>query len=181
MDSSSPFSFRKGAKAMRKISIFLLLLVSMLVFMQAAPAAASEPVDVSGILTYIPYPVGEPKIAGGSTFFQTAEESWYVGGFVGTADDECTVIVHANGSWTYNAVSYFTGTVNGQAGEMTMRLNGRRPDASSEWTGEWVILGGSGELAGLHGQGIFYGVGSPGFGEPGEITYEGQIHFDPAD
>lgn len=166
---------------MRKIAYFILMLVAALTFMQVAPAAASESFDASGTLTYIPYPVGEPKIAGGNIFFQTTEESWYVGGFVGTADSDCLVIVHTNGSWTYQAESYFTGTVNGHEGEMTLRLSGRRPDAFSEWTGEWVILGGSGELATLHGQGVFHGAGSPDFGELGEITYEGQVHFDPAE
>jgi hypothetical protein len=173
-----------GAKeqAMRKVSILLVgLLVCVLVFVQGVPVAASTPTDASGTLRYIPYPAGEPKVAGGNTFLKTVEDSWWDGSFAGYSFDECNVVIHRSGSWAYNAVAYFEGSVQGQTGRLTLRLSGSRPDAFSDWTGMWVILTGTEGLANLHGQGIFYGPGSPGFGEIGEITYEGQIHFDPAD
>ncbi len=165
---------------MRKVSIFLLLLVMVLAFMQWAPVSASAPTDVVGKLFYVPYLAGEPKIVGGNTFLKTYEDSWWEGTLEGYSYDECKVVVHRSGLWTYNAKAYFSGSVDGRTGELTLRLNGRRPDAFSEWTGQWVILSGTGELANLHGQGTFYGPGSPGFGEVGEITIEGQVHFDPA-
>lgn len=165
---------------MRKLSVFFLLLAALLAVVQWAPVAASRPADVSGTLSYIPYQVGEPKIVGGNMFFQTEEDVWYEGDFDGTAFDECLVILHASGNWTYQAISHFSGTIAGHTGEMTLRLNGHRPDAFSDWTGQWVILSGSGDLTNVHGQGIFYGAGSPGFGFMGQVTYEGQVHFDPA-
>lgn len=166
---------------MRKISLLLLVVMVMLVFMQSTPVAASTPADVSGTLYYIPSLAGEPKIAGGNTFLDTTEDSRWEGSFVGVSFDECNVVIHRSGSWAYNAIAYFEGSVDGRTGELTLRLNGSRPDAFSDWEGQWVILGGTEGLANLHGQGIFYGPGSPGFGEEGAVTYEGQVHFDPAD
>lgn len=167
---------------MRKISLLLVVMI-VLVVMPLAPAAASTPTDVSGTLYYTPYPApdSESKVAGGNTFLETIEYSRWVGSFEGVSFDECDVVIHRSGAWQYRAIAYFDGSVNGQVGELTLRLSGSRPDASSDWTGQWVILSGTDGLANLHGQGTFYGPGSPGFGDEGEITYEGQVHFDPAD
>ena len=165
---------------MRKISLLLLVVMVVLAFMQSIPVAASTPTDVIGTMYYTPYLAGEPKIAGGNTFLETVEESRWEGSFEGVSFDECNVVIHRSGAWAYNAIVYFEGSVSGQTGKLTMRFTGSRPDALSDWEGSWVILNGADGLANLHGQGIFYGPGSPGFGEVGAVTYEGQVHFDPA-
>lgn len=168
---------------MRKISFLWLSVIVVLVLLAAIPVAASTPIDVAGTLYYIPYPDPdtEPKVAGGNTFLETIEYSRWEGSFDGVSYDECSVVVHRSGAWAYNAIAYFSGSLDGRIGGLTLRLTGNRPDAFSDWEGQWVILGGTEGLANLHGQGIFYGPGSPGFGEEGAVTYEGQVHFDPAD
>ena len=167
---------------MHKISLLLLVVMVVLALMQSIPVAASTPTDVIGTMKYtpLPDPEGETKIAGGNTFLDTIEYSSWEGSFEGVSFDECNVVIHRSGAWAYNAIVYFEGSVSGQTGKLTMRFTGSRPDALSDWEGSWVILNGADGLANLHGQGIFYGPGSPGFGEEGAITYEGQVHFDPA-
>jgi hypothetical protein len=168
---------------MRKIFFLLSVVMVMLVLIPLAPIAASTPIDVSGDLYYTPYlaPDSEIKDAGGNQFLETIEYSRWEGSFVGVSFDECNVVIHRSGAWAYNAIAYFEGTVDGRTGELTLRLTGNRPDAFSDWEGQWVILGGTAGLANLHGQGTFEGAGSPGFGVEGSVKYMGQIHFDPAD
>jgi hypothetical protein len=141
---------------------------------------ASKPsTAVEGLLRYVPT-ILEVRIAGGNTFVITNEESIWEGAFVGTSTQTGNrVVIHASGQWFYTAISYFEGTVAGKSGSLVMSFVGSRPEATAEWTGEWVILRGTGELAHLRGQGIFWGPGSPGDGEWGDIFYAGTIHFDP--
>jgi len=167
---------------MRKITLLLLVMVVFIV-LPALPVAASTPIDVTGTLYYTPNPDpdGETKEAGGNTFLDTIEDSRWIGSFEGVSFDVCNVVIHPSGAWAYNAIVYFDGSVDNRDGKLTLRLTGNRPDAYSDWEGQWVILSGSDGLANLRGEGIFYGPGSPDFGQEGEITYEGQVHFDPAD
>ena len=169
---------------MRKLLVLLSMFVLLVALMPVAPAAASFPTNVSGMMHYTPYltnPDEAPKTTpGGNTFFDTYEDSWWEGSFKGTSYDECVVIIHRSGRWTYRATGYFEGSVNGKKGKLTMRLTGSRPDGESDWSGHWVILSGSGGLKNLRGQGTFEGPGSPGFGEEGDISYKGKVHFVPA-
>jgi hypothetical protein len=48
------------------------------------------------------------------------------------------------------------------------------------WQGNWVILSATGELAGLHGQGAWWGPGAGGPELPGLIYYDGTYHFKPS-
>ena len=51
------------------------------------------------------------------------------------------------------------------------------PGETPSWTGTWVILSGTGDLAGAHGQGTWWG---PGFDDDEETTdtwYEGKVHI----
>ena len=165
---------------MRKTSLLLLMFVLVVALMPLASAAASTQVEVSGTMSYTPFlvdPLTPPKIAGGNTFLETYEHSYWTGSFVGYSYDECSIIIHRNGSWNYNSIGYFDGFVNGVEGKLTLRFNGSRPDALSDWTGRWTILKGSGGLANLHGTGTFSGPGAPALGEEGAITYDGKVHF----
>jgi len=71
--------------------------------------------------------------------------------------------------------SDFEGTVMGKEGTLVIQLVGWRY-LPEDWYGQWLIISGTGELANLRGQGIWWG---PGFGAEGpDIFYSGQIHFD---
>ena len=165
---------------MRK-SVVILSVVFLLVLVLWAPITASPPEPASGKLVYTPFPIGEPKTAGGNLFFNTTEDaSWKEGMFVGESLNEGKVVIHSSGLVTYEATGYFSGSVDGLEGGLTFRLLGTKSSLTSPWTGQWIILGGTGELTNLRGQGTLSGPGSLGFGQEGFLLYEGEVHFDPS-
>lgn len=75
---------------------------------------------------------------------------------------------------------FTSATVLGHTGGLTMRLQATgygNPFAgisAYDLQGTWVIIGGTGDLAGVHGQGTWWHTkGVSG------LQYEGQVHFDP--
>lgn len=76
-----------------------------------------------------------------------------------------------------DAVTLFTGSVLGRSGTLTIRIQATiRPVEGV--VGTWTILGGTGELADLHGQGsVTAGPALPVV----IVDYSGQVHFDPAE
>jgi hypothetical protein len=63
------------------------------------------------------------------------------------------------------ALGYFEGTASGYSGTLVFNL----VPFGRNGLGQWTILGGTGELANLSGQGLSYPDG----------TYDGRVHFDP--
>jgi len=118
------------------------------------------------------------KMADGNTFAETFEEAAYTGGMAGDSTNDCKVVIHSSGAWSYKAISSFNGTVDGKTGTLQIQMVGKKP-VGEEWYGQWVILGGTGELATLRGQGTWFGPGAPGAEKWGDVSYEGQIHFKP--
>ena len=164
---------------MRK-SFVILSVAILLALVLWAPITASPPEPASGKLTYTPFPVGEPKMAGGNVFLNTIEVASWEGMFVGDSLNEGEVVIHRSGLVSYKATGNFSGSVDGLEGELTFRLLGTKSSLTSPWTGQWIILGGTGELTNLRGQGTLFGPGSPGFGQEGFLLYEGDVHFDPS-
>jgi hypothetical protein len=50
---------------------------------------------------------------------------------------------------------------------------GSSPGYIGDWRGTWRIIGGTGELANLHGNGVFWSNGLL------DVHYEGKAHFNP--
>jgi hypothetical protein len=73
---------------------------------------------------------------------------------------------YSDGVWTLSA------TVNGKVGTLTIR--GISLETNSWCKGCWMIIGGTGELADLHGGGTY---SEPGMS--GVYAYTGQVHFCP--
>ncbi len=93
------------------------------------------------------------------------------GDIVGSATSEARWVNHNVGTPdltrnVHTILTFSPATVAGKTGTIYFMLNG------ATGGGNWVILGGSGELAGLHGQGTFTTNGLA-------LNYEGEIHFDP--
>jgi len=163
---------------MKRMSLAVLTVVVILsaplMSVQAGPPATAE-----GLWQYIPT-IESSRTAGCNTFLETVEDGWWTGTFVGTSTEDGKVVIHCSGDWSFNAIVSYTGAVNGYTGTLKMSVEGSlRPEESSDWHGRWVILSGTDGLATLRGQGTWWGPGSPGPGEPGDIYYEGNVHFEP--
>jgi hypothetical protein len=170
----------KEGEEMKRISVLLVVLAVVLV--GVVPATAGPKIEASGDWTYAPTGPPVVRVAGPNTFVYAPDAGVWAGTFVGTSDEDFVVVCHRSFNF-YKGVMTFTGTVeDGSAepptGTMVIKTNGKQdaisPDCGpvfdADWIGHWVIIGGTGELADVHGHGTFQGL-------PGTLTYEGQIHF----
>ena len=160
------------------------------------PNAKARPMPASGSTTDCEHVISQ-QIFGSDTitileitvcFHGTFEGTW-----VGTERD----VIHTNGTVTGQASGVFSGTVNGRSGTMVFSL-----EVSITRNGDvthWVVDQGTGDLAGLHGQGtnpvdaIENGPGCPVSGfdctdcppatgtcdDSFTLEYTGQIDFAP--
>ena len=165
---------------MKKI-VFVMPVAILLLVLISIPAFATPPDDASGHWTYLPRGNEVIKEAGGNLFLWTVEDSILSGTIEGQAVDQGKVILHRSGSLSFNGVvSFESATVHGKTGSLELRVNGTKPDSSpdSDWKGYWVISSAGGDLAGLKGQGTWFGKGWQGNPlEWGHLDYEGNIHF----
>jgi hypothetical protein len=164
-----------------KKKLLILIVVLLALSMIAIPTLAGEHHAASGTWWYRPSQPPEEKMAGGNLHMKIADEGYWEGTFDGLSTDYGFAIIHRAGHWTYKGwVLLDPVTVDGKTGSIEMRVNGSRPDMFSDWTGMWVIIGGTGELENLRGQGTWWGPGWQG--DPdfyGEIPYAGNYHFAP--
>ena len=166
---------------MRK-KLFVLLTTVMLLLLVSVPAFATPPQNAFGEWIYLPRGDELLKEAGGNIFLWNVEDAVWTGTFDGESVDSGVVVLHRSGSVPFKGdVVFETAVVDGKTGNLELRVNGTKPDLSpdTEWKGHWVISEAGGELAGLKGQGSWWG---PGWGgDPkvwGHIDYDGKIHFE---
>ena len=143
-----------------------------------APVSAKPPTEVTFVENYTVDPAAlEVRTAGPNTFLSgsTATDVWS-GDVSGTATQEFVVVNHSVAGFNfYTGRVEFTGTVLGREGTMVMKVNGKQASESAlpsdaMWAGHWVIIGGTGDLAKLHGQGTLSGPSLT-------LTFEGDVHF----
>ncbi len=134
------------------------------------PTRAAPPIPVSGTFDYVPTLL-ETRTADGNTWRYATEVEMWTGDFVGTGFSTFRAEIFSAGFWNVWLRSTFTGTVLGNAGTLDIQLVGLREGGI--WNGHWVILSGTGDLAGIRGQGTWSGPGFPG--PSPYISYSGQI------
>lgn len=162
----------------KRILIVFIAMILVLLIAMSVPVHAGPPETVSGLWQYQPF-IENVRTAGGNTFLDTFENGKWTGTFSGTSTEDGEVVIHSSGAWSFRAIVSFEGKVDDRAGELTMLVVGSRPDVLTDWTGRWVIISGTDELAALHGQGTWWGPGAPNVGEWGDIYYGGNMHFEP--
>ena len=162
---------------MRKMLLTpLIVCMVALLSMLSMPVHATPPMLAEGSFDYT-FEIMDEKWADGHWFFTATEYETWQGDFEGTAVSFFRVVWfnYAEGPLNVWLRSDFEGTVMGREGTLVIQLVGWRY-LPEDWSGQWVIISGTGELANLHGQGTW---GGPGFGAPGpDIWYSGQINFD---
>ncbi len=162
------------------------LLVALFAVCLVLPTAAyaEPPVDVAGDFTYAPTGCDHERWASDNQFVWACHDTgdWYNGPLDGDSEEVYAVAFHgtAEGGFMvgyeyafYRGNVTFDGFVDGKEGTLEFLFVGFSPGALDDWNGTWRILGGTGELANLHGQGVFWSNGLM------DVHYEGQIHFAP--
>ena len=160
------------------LGLALILLFVAMLALPMSMVSATKPTTVNGDRTKISSsPVEPPKRPGESdnVIVHVAASHEWTGGIEGIDSTDATRIMH---NWfspeplwvNIRAVSTFaSATVMGKTGPLTIRLDFRiNVDGNAD--GTWVIIGGTGQLANLNGQGKI-------FGPVGDFSYSGQVHF----
>ncbi len=159
---------------MKRLLMMPLLLCALL--LGTAPALAGPPTDAYGEWTYMPSIV-DVKQAGPNVFIHGTDVGSWTGTFAGSSTEDFIVVCHPTaGSNFYSGTIEFTGYVDGRYGSVTIKTNGKQEADTCDpspalWFGRWVVVGGAGDLADLHGNGTFTGPSL-------DLDYSGQIHFD---
>jgi hypothetical protein len=139
----------------------------------ASTAFASEPATGTGGFV----PAGPPvtistRSADGNPIVTQIQQFTDTGVISGTETDTVTFTFHADGTFNLRADVAFTGMVAGRPGTLTQRFQGTGNPGCFQ--GQLETLGGTADLANLHGQGTFVGSTATGVG-----TYVFNYHFDP--
>jgi hypothetical protein len=154
----------------------VLMAVAMLATPLVGMVYAKPPTLVSGDQTVTGYePIADvPKGKSGNVLSTAMMEVTWTGDIAGVATYEGILMVH-NDPVPINIhekIFFPTVTVLDKSGSLTLQVSanlGRGQDVF-----RWTIIDGTGELANLHGNGIYYLDLATGI-----YHYEGQVHFDP--
>jgi hypothetical protein len=139
----------------------------------ASTAFATAPATGTGGFSPAAPPVTiSSRSADGNTIVTQIQKFNDTGVISGTETDTVTFTFHADGTFTLRADVAFTGTVAGRPGTLAQRFQGTGTPVSFQ--GQIETLGGTGDLANLHGEGTFQGSPTTGVG-----TYVFHYHFDP--
>src|SRR5213083_1381239 len=147
-------------KQQRRRSFFALAIVGALLTL---PKAQAQPIPASGSTTDCEHVISV-RTAGRNTIITLEITACFHGTFEGTWVGTERDVFRADGSGTVQGSGVFSGTVNGQSGTMVFSL-----EVSITRNGDvthWVVDQGTGDLAGLHGQGTTQEVSENGPGCP---------------
>jgi hypothetical protein len=159
--------------------VLMLLLLVCIVLPVAAHAGSQE--DVDGYFTYVPLGCEVEMWAGDNYILRGCTDvgDYFLGDFLGTSTEVYDFVMHgASAPYVYEKGFYkgtvtFTGTVKEErTGTMEILFVGKSPGDVMVWSGTWRIISGTGELANIHGNGVW---GSSELG----VHYQGKIHFEP--
>jgi hypothetical protein len=133
-----------------RFRLVLLTFVAVLALAGMTSAAASPPPAASGTITVVSATFSPPRTVGTNTVFDILTTEVWTGTFSGTTLVQSTLTIHADGSAEDHGVKTFTGTVNGTSGTVTFSGEAHAGPAGN-LAGVDAIIGGSGDLATIHG------------------------------
>jgi len=164
-------------------AIVVTLTVALLLTMSMPVAHATPPTTISGQILITGATVYEVRLAGESDnrFVNLSLRGRFTGGISGSYTSESKWIRHDVGTpdvWTiaHGLDIMPTATVMGKTGGLVILIQGSSPGGGRpvEVAGyTWRIVGGTGDLEGLHGHGTAILVSEA------VVSYEGEVHFDP--
>ena len=125
-----------------------------------------------GKWTYTPIEKDTREIDGGDYLFVLgSEQGIWTGTFTGTSYDAYVAMAHSGVSHLYYGLIEFESVVvDGREGSLIISF-GPGEKVEGQWSGEWEVVSGTGELENLHGKGTWWGPSK-------NLDYEGHLHFD---
>jgi hypothetical protein len=124
----------------------------------ARPVAASPPETATGTLSIATDTFTTIRIAGGNSFFAEVATGAYSGDLTGPYIDIDTFVLHKDGSFDAHGTEVCTAcTIGGRTGSFTSAFE--YSGSGAQFEGHLTFTGGTGELAGLRGEGTFQGDG----------------------
>ena len=136
-------------------------------------AYANRHLKVSGEIVFVPSAVLVHTPIGG----YTVHTDNLSGSITGTIESSQflfirTLIIHSNGDFDVTGTITATATMFGRSGGFTQRITGTGSTITGAVQGEWVLLNGTGGLAGLQGQGTFAGIAGQASDYSGMVWFE---------
>jgi hypothetical protein len=125
-------------------------------------ANAATPVSASGSVTQTSFTVTGTRSADGVTFFTFTETDRLSGTFTGDSVLSGECIQRSTGPILCQAHETFSGTALGESGTVNFLDLISIDPSTGTFEGRFIVLSGSGGLAGIHGQGTFHGQGTTG-------------------
>jgi hypothetical protein len=175
-----------------KKRLFVLLAVIVVLSMALIPALAdSDEDDADGVWCYTPNlaamtPIEFDEYAGQKAFSTTTETGVWTGTFTGNSKEYGFLVFQDEFPRLFMATVWFdTVEVGGASGGLEMDVAGdlmpSPPETISEFSGRWVITGGTGELENLRGEGAWWGPGWQGDPEECGVIYYSVEYLDGID
>lgn len=133
-------------------------------------ATATANFTAQGTYTILGRTTTSVRQNGSDKIYSITEQDVDHGGVMGSFTSEFTSIVHPDNTANFSGTSTCTCTVAGKSGTLMWSFTGTSA-ANGSFQGQILNLQGTGDLAKLHGQGVFQGQGTQG-------TYSDELHFD---
>ncbi len=148
-------------------AILVILALALLPTMSASVARTPKPVTITGYLSHSldtpPFYTTSYTVVGNTCYWSFTDDAYYTGDISGTSHTVGSWVMHgcdyATFGYTWASMSYVetfdSANVLGQTGGLTLKFTGIIvPWQYSGYFGTLVIIGSTGGLANLHGQGI---------------------------
>ena len=146
----------------RHRTIVLALLVPLLALLAPSPASAATRLAASGEFVQTSFTVTGSRVAGSLTFLSFVETDTLTGTLSGTSEIVGECIFFSSGEGMCKAQETFIGTVDGMPGTLEFHDVVTIDNNAGTVEGRFMVVDGTGELEGLHGQGTFSGAGGAG-------------------
>ncbi|HEX6557553.1 MAG TPA: hypothetical protein VF026_32615 [Ktedonobacteraceae bacterium] len=133
--------------------------------------AALQPFPANGSATTLKSTTTATRQEGSNKIVSQTQHGVITGDIMGSYTNEETLTLAADNSGTFSGTITCTCTVTGKSGTLIWSYTGMQA-ADGSFQGQAFDFHGTGDLARLHGQGVFQGQGD-------HLTYSCELHFDP--
>ena len=156
---------------MKTATLFLLALLPVLA---VSASYGTKPADGSGHVTLVSHiKIGTSRAPDDNNITTFKNKFSVDGALSGSAIATERDVTHGQtGVISFHGVANFTGTVNGKSGSIMINYVGHNNGTFIQ--GQFVLLGGTSGLLGLHGQGTFSGAATM------PLSYTLDSHFEPS-